>query len=232
MAKYKGRSLRYELKYMINEAEYLWVRDRLAALMPTDNHADPTTREYHLRSLYFDDINNSAMWEKQDGVEFRDKYRIRTYKMGKGDIVLEKKSKLGMMTAKDSAPMTRNQYEDLVFGDYNFLMPSKEPLFEEFYGKIRTQLLKPVVIVDYDREPYIYPIGNVRITFDRNLHSGQFSTDILSGEVTSVPVFDAGALIMEVKYDDILPPQVRALLGGMTAQRMAISKYTLCRRYH
>lgn len=232
MPKYHGQILRHELKYMINEAEYLWLRDRLITLLPLDNHADTGTREYHLRSLYFDGINNDALWEKQDGVEFRDKYRIRTYQMGRGDIVLEKKSKMGSMTAKEAAPMTRDQYEDLVFGDYNFLMPSKHKLFVELYGKIRTQLYKPVVIVDYDREPYIYPVGNVRITFDRNLHSGQFSTDMLSGHVGTVPVLEPGEIIMEVKYDDILPPQVRVLLEGLTAQRMAISKYTLCRRYH
>lgn len=232
MVKYRGQQMRHELKYMINEADYLWLRDRLATAMPLDSNADENTREYHITSLYFDNMFNDALWDKQNGVEFRDKYRVRTYNLGKKGITLEKKSKYGSMTAKRSARMSRRQYEDLIFGDYNFLLPSREPLFEELYAKIRTENLKPVVLVDYDREPYMYPVGNVRITFDRNLHSGQFSTDLLSGQVTSVPVFEPGALILEVKYDDVLPPQIHALLQGLRAQRMALSKYTLCRRYH
>lgn len=36
---------------------------------------------------------------------------------------------------------------------------------------MRTRLLPPKVIVEYDRVPYIYPQGNVRITLDENIRS-------------------------------------------------------------
>jgi hypothetical protein len=145
---------------------------------------------------------------------------------------LEKKSKYNNATAKLSAPMTREQCDSLLEGDYNFLYPSRQKLFEELYGLIRTRLLQPRVIVDYEREAYIYPSGNIRITFDRNLHTGQFSTDLFAPEMAPIPALGEGTMIMEVKYDTYLPTHLRALIQGVSAQRMAISKYTLCRAFH
>lgn len=225
------RNLRHELKYYIDEGEYLTLRERLMYCCALDANASPDTRQYHIRSLYFDDIDNSALWEKQFGVRDRHKYRIRIYNLSDGVINLERKTKVGQYIAKESVKLTRGQCDALLAGDFSFLIPSRYPLLEEMYAQMRTRLLRPVVIVDYFRETYVYPAGNVRITFDRELHSGNFSRDLFTPHPASTPILPPGQLILEIKYNAVLPPHVRAMLQLDRSLRSAISKYTLCRRH-
>jgi len=223
--------IRHELKYYITEPEYVVLRDRLLNILPLDHNADPATRQYHIRSLYFDDIFNSAMWDKMDGVQFRNKWRIRIYNLSADRIALEKKTKYDKYIGKKSALLSYGQCLDILNGKYDSLYPNPNPLLREFYAQIRTRLLKPVVIVDYYREAYLFPATNVRITFDRELCSGQFSHDLFSGEVAPVPILEPGVMILEVKYDKYLPPHVRNILQTVKGQRCAISKYAMCRQY-
>ena len=233
MSKRSALPLRNELKYYISMGDYLILRDRLKAAMPLDRNADKELRTYPIRSLYFDDIHNTAMWEKMDGIQRRKKWRIRIYNFSDDKINLEKKSKFGSFTGKESTVLTRFQVDSMLQkNDYNFMFPSGNPLFEEMYGDVRTSLLRPIVIVDYIREPYIYPAGNVRITFDMHLHSGHFSRDLFRKHMMPVPILEEGWLIMEIKYDYQLPGHLRDILTSVTGLRQAISKYALCRRYH
>jgi hypothetical protein len=232
MATINGRQLRYELKYFITEGEYVVLRDRLLAAMPLDENAKGQSRGYHIRSLYFDDIYNTAMWEKQDGVMIRKKFRIRIYNLKDTNIKLEKKMKFDQMTAKASFSLTRPMCENILNREFESIRLGEDPVMDEFYGDMRTKLLKPVVIVDYNRVAYTFHAGNVRITFDRFLHSGQFSQDIFSNHVSTVPVLEPGLMILEVKYDNFLPPHIKGILSSIKATRSAISKYALCRRYH
>ena len=144
--------LRHELKYMLNERDYLWLRNRVAALMPLDDHADPESRVYHIRSLYYDDAYDSALFEKMDGDISRQKYRIRIYHLCDSYILLEKKAKAVGCTVKDSVPITREQCDRILGGDYGVLYESPSPLMREFYGAITTRQLRPKVLVDYFRE--------------------------------------------------------------------------------
>ncbi len=233
MAEKKAPHVRNELKYYINYSEYLVLRDRLKAAMPLDRNADRDLRTYHIRSLYFDDIYNSAMWDKMDGLHTRKKWRIRLYNYSDRQISLEKKGKFDKYTTKESAKLTRYQVEQMVrHRDYGFLISSRNPLMEEMYADVKTKMLRPIVIVDYIREPYIFPAGNVRITFDMNLHSGHFSQDIFRKEMMPVPVMEHNEMIMEVKYTSALPEHLRDILNTTTTLRSAISKYAMCRKYH
>ncbi len=228
----KKPKIRHELKYYISTGEYLVLRDRLKPLMPIDPFADPDTRSYDIRSLYFDDIYNTAMWEKMDGIKNRKKWRIRLYNYKGENIKLEKKSKYDMFTAKESAKIAKYQVQNILDGKYSFLLEGANPLFEEMYGDIVVNRLRPIVVVDYTREAYIYPAGNVRITFDKYLHSGNFSTDIFRPTMMPVPILEPDTMILEIKYDVTLPEHIRDIINTTVGLRSAISKYALCRRYH
>jgi len=228
----KAPKIRHELKYYISMGEYLVLRDRLKPVMPLDPFADAETRSYDIRSLYFDDVYNTAMWEKMDGIKNRKKWRIRLYNYKGDNIKLEKKAKYDMFTAKESAKISRYQVEDILAGRNEFLLTSGNPLFEELYSDIIVNRLKPIVVVDYIREAYIYPAGNVRITFDKYLHSGNFNTDIFRPTMMPVPILDPGTLVLEIKYDTNFPEHIRAIVNSTTGIRSAISKYALCRKYH
>lgn len=233
MADRKIPQIRHELKYYITYSEYLVLRDRLSFAMPLDKNADNEMRTYHIRSLYFDDIYNTAMWEKMDGIHTRKKWRIRIYNFSDSKISLEKKSKYDRFSTKESAPLTRFQVEQMIYNrEYGFLLSSANPLMEEMYADVRTKLLKPVVIADYIREPYVFPAGNVRITFDMNLHTGNFSKDLFRRDMMPIPVLEPEEMILEIKYASTLAPHLRDILNTTNGLRAAISKYALCRRFH
>lgn len=221
---------RHELKYFMHPAEVDALRIRLRAGMTMDPHCRGG-RPYAIRSLYFDDIYDSAYFDKEDGVMNRDKYRIRIYRYSDEEIFLERKRKLGDLIQKSSVQITRRLCEQIISGNPSGLYRSNNPLLRDTFVQMRTKLLRPSVIVDYQREAYLYPLENVRITFDLKLRSGLYSSDLFNPRIPTVCPHDDNVEILEVKFDNYLPDHVRLLLQGVRAERSAISKYVLCRRF-
>ena len=221
---------RHELKYFINPAELDVLRKRLRPVLKLDPHCKDG-KPYIIRSLYFDDINDRAYYDKQSGVMSRDKYRIRIYGLSDKEIFLERKRKLGDLIQKSSVKITRRLCEQLISGDPRGLQTSKEPLLQDMYVQMRLNLLRPAVIVDYVREAYQHPAENVRITFDMQLRSGLHSVDLFNKNLPTVCPHDQNAEILEVKFDTYLPDHIRSLMGGLQMDRSAVSKYVLCRRF-
>ena len=222
--------LRHELKYHITPAEMTVLRGVLRPLMQLDPNGNERN-EYHIRSLYFDTINDDALEEKIVGVGNRKKYRIRIYNFSDRVIKLECKSKYGDLISKQSVTIPRDLAEQLIAGDPEGLQRMRHPLFHDVFREMRTRLLRPAVIVDYVREAYIHPAEEVRITFDKQLRTGLYSSDMFNPSLPTYPVFDDPVEILEVKYDEFLPSYLQSVLSGITAQRSAVSKYTWCRRY-
>ena len=221
---------RHELKYFINPAELDVLRARLRPVMRMDSHCRGG-KPYIIRSLYFDDIDDSAFYDKQAGVMHRDKYRIRIYRYSDKEIFLERKRKMGDLIQKSSVQITRRLCEQLISGDPRGLQTSSNPLLQDVYVQMRTRLLRPAVIVDYAREAYLHPAENVRITFDLNMRSGLHSQDLFNAELPTVCPHDRDVEILEVKFDHYLPEHIAGLLRGVEAERSAVSKYVLCRRF-
>jgi len=222
--------LRHELKYFITPAEMNVLRGVLTPVMQLDPNGNENN-EYHIRSLYFDTINDDALEEKIAGVGNRKKYRMRIYNFSDKVIKLECKSKYGDLISKQSVTIPRDLAEQLIAGDPEGLQRMRHPLLHDMFREMRTRLLRPAVIVDYVREAYIHPAEEVRITFDKTLRTGLYSHDIFNKDIPTYPVFDDPVEILEVKYDEFLPSYIQSILSGITAQRSAISKYTHCRKY-
>ena len=222
--------LRHELKYHITPAELGVLRGVLRPLMQLDPNGNENN-EYHIRSLYFDTINDDALEEKIAGVGNRKKYRIRIYNFSDRVIKLECKSKYGDLISKQSVSIPRELAEQLIAGDPEGLQRMRHPLFHDVFREMRTRLLRPAVIVDYVREAYIHPAEEVRITFDQQLRTGLYARDMFNPALPTYPVFDDPVEILEVKFDEFLPSYLQSVLSGVTAQRSAVSKYTWCRRY-
>ncbi len=222
------QGFRYENKYFISSAGYRQLKSRLEAGLSKDTHTTHPDGCYFIRSLYFDDYLQSGLLDKVEGVEKREKFRIRFYDMDDTFIRLESKQKLGQMTHKLSAPLTREQTEGICRGDTWWMYKSEHPLIRNFYLKHRTRLLRPAVLVDYYREAFVFQ--DVRITFDKDIHGGRYSFDLFEPNVVTEPVFSSDRVVLEVKYDDALPDAVKRLLNGVPMARSAISKYELCRK--
>jgi hypothetical protein len=221
---------RHELKFMINFHQYYMIRQRLKSLMQRDEHAGPDG-EYHIRSLYFDEIGNKALDEKQGGVSDRVKYRIRIYNLQDKVIHFEKKIKKNEFIAKVKESMTRSMVDELLQGNIEVMNVPDKSLFTELHYEMKNRLLRPKVIVDYVREPYVCRNGNVRITFDKDLKSGLNGTDLFDPQLGAVRALDENFIILEVKYDEYLPGYIRDALQLEGLHRQSASKYVICRKY-
>ena len=222
--------LRHELKYHITQAELTVLRNVLTPVMQLDPNGNENN-EYHIRSLYFDTINDDALEEKIAGVGNRKKYRMRIYNFSDKVIKLECKSKYGDLISKQSVSIPRELADQLIAGDPDGLQRMRHPLLHDVYREMRTRLLRPAVIVDYVREAYIHPAQDVRITFDKQLRTGMYSTDLFNPHVPTIPPFDNGEIILEVKYNEFLPGHIAALLQTPDCRTSPFSKYEISRRY-
>lgn len=223
------QTLRHEFKYFITQETYLTLRQRLSIVARPDENSK-RAEGYLISTLYFDDYRNTALNEKIDGDRFRTKYRIRIYERESTVIKLESKSKLDSWTAKSSTLLTLDEYRRILNEDYEFLIHKQDPLCQELYTKIRTKLLRPKAIVEYEREAYVVDEGNVRLTFDKQLRSSINGIDLFDPDVVYSAALDPGLLVLEVKYDDFIPKHIRALINGLPMQRYAVSKYVICKK--
>ena len=145
----KSIQLRHEVKHQISPQEDLVLASRLGKLFPRDGHAGPEG-SYRVTSLYFDTPYDTALREKLDGVDRREKFRLRYYGEAPAFLKLEKKFKVNGLCGKRSARL------------------------------LRGTLLRPRTVVCYDREAFLYAPGNVRVTLDRDLRTCGDSAGFLS----------------------------------------------------
>lgn len=220
-------------KFFISPIQYQVLSRTLKATLSPDPNGDENN-QYHIRSLYFDTAYDSALYDKINGTANRDKYRIRIYNFSDQMIRLECKSKFRDLISKRSVRITRDLAEQLISADPTGLESTASGLVSDTFREMRTNLLHPVVIVDYLREAYLHPAEEVRITFDMQLRSGLNSVDMFNPYLPTVPPFDHDEIILEVKYNQVLPPYIANLLTYALrdgACRSAISKYVYCRRF-
>lgn len=217
---------RNEWKYFLSPWECAALRQRFREIMKPD----PYTHNgmYMIRSLYFDDYWNSAYNEKMAGVNERKKYRIRIYNYSDSSIKLERKMKVSSYIHKDSASITREEFDLIMEGRYDFLLRHKHQLCREFYYECMSNVMRPKVIVDYEREPYIMEEGDVRVTFDCSVRAAAATENIFNPELPSFEVFPPGKTVMEVKFTEFLPQLIRDVLPPGEQEFSAISKYTYC----
>lgn len=219
--------LRHEWKHEISYSDMLALRMRLMAVMQQDVHA--RGGRYEIRSLYFDNLQDRALREKLDGVNMREKFRVRYYEHDPTYILLEKKSKINGLCAKEQERLTYEEALQIAERD-DGLSDSEKPLVRELAYKMRTEGLRPRTIVDYTREPFVYAPGNVRVTLDYDIRTGMGGTDFLNPDCVMVPVRDA-PIILEVKWDTFLPAIIRDIVQIPGTHTGAFSKYAACRVY-
>lgn len=221
--------LRHEQKHIVSSGEDRILASRLKKLFLHDKHAD-AHGIYRVHSLYFDTPYDKALRQKLDGVNLREKFRLRYYGEDLSFIRLEKKFKTNRLCGKRSAKVTREQVQKIFLKDIDFLLESGHPLMQEFYSKLKGQQLSPKALVTYDREAFLFLPGNVRITLDRNIRTGNDPMDFLD-PLSPRTLVDPGTTVLEVKYDEFLPEIVKMAVQAPNTMACAYSKYAVCRKY-
>ncbi|MCR5338935.1 MAG: polyphosphate polymerase domain-containing protein [Lachnospiraceae bacterium] len=222
----QGNLYRYEWKFLIHEEQADLLQRKLTPFLSEDVHA--SDGGYQIRSLYFDDLKNSAYTQKLMGVYARKKWRIRIYNFSDDKIALERKTKRGNYIFKESADLTHAEFDKIMDHDYGFLYEREERLCREFYIECIANLHRPKVIVDYYRTPLTMEEGTVRITFDRDISAAVGGFDIFDAALPRLPAQQPGTVVLEVKYTEYLPQLIRSLLPTEHQAFTAYSKYCAC----
>lgn len=221
---------RQEIKQAISYPDYALLKAKLQHVMQRDQHAG-LDGKYLIRSTYFDNFANKVLNEKKEGFINRDKYRVRIYGKSSDVINLERKSKRNNVTFKTKCSISQAEYEKLRIGEIAWMENDDRALIRDLYLEMNYNQLRPTTVVDYEREAYVYPFGNVRVTFDSKVQSSLRNTDMFNQNLPMVDVLEPNLVILEVKYDEYLPDIIKYLLQSVDTRAEAYSKYQLSRMY-
>lgn len=222
---------RHELKYECSVQDLEALRCRLSAIMRLDSHVDERGL-YHIRSIYFDDFDNSSFTENEDGVNLREKWRIRAYNCSDQNLALECKRKENGMIQKKSCRITLEQFRKLLSMEPIGIDKDVPQLLIRFSCLQRARGMVPKIIVGYDRRPYVYHAGNVRVTFDMNIFSSTDIDSFFSENIRHRPILPTNRHLLEVKYDEYIPDHIYRSIQMTNMQLSTFSKYYLCRKYN
>lgn len=220
---------RNEIKHIIGPGDRAAVCANLDAVARRDPHVGPDGT-YFVRSLYFDNFCDTALRDKLDGVNEREKFRIRCYNHDPALIRLEKKLRRNGRCCKLSAALSAEEAQKIVDGDWGWMPGSGRATVIELYAKLHSQCLRPRTLVDYTRIPFVYDPGNVRVTVDYNIRTGLRATDFLNPGCVTVPAGEP-LILLEVKWDEFLPECIRRAVQLKNRRETAFSKYRACRIY-
>lgn len=223
----RGR-FRHEDKYILDSMQAEILKRRAQAIMRPDSHTRPDGY-YGIKSLYFDSVDNECLFDSEDGNDPRAKFRIRFYNNDTSMIRLEKKIKQRGLTLKQSSQISIGEAEALIRGEQAVLNSIDNEVKKSLMAEIYNRGLFPVIIIEYERLPYVYPASDIRFTLDKRI---TYSTDIRkfldAGTGTSMTA-GINSYIMELKWNDHLPDIIREYLSINTLQRSRFSKYYYCR---
>ena len=219
---------RHEYKYICSEQQLALIQNNIQGLMECDAHAGEDN-QYRIRSLYFDDYCDNCMKDNLNGNDPREKFRIRIYDQKSSYIRLELKRKERGKTKKTSCVIDESLCRRILAGQPLAMDAVDAPVYRKFCLWQQVRLLMPKVIVEYDRVPYLYRDGNVRVTLDRHISSSGMVEQFLDTDIVTRPVMPLGQHVLEVKFDDFLPDAVYQILKTAMVDRCAISKYVMCR---
>lgn len=220
---------RNEKKYIINNIQLEELRMRIGAVCEPDPHADENG-QYNIRSLYFDDYCDSGFVDNAIGIEPRSKWRLRIYNHNVCLIHLEHKIKERGKIYKESTEVSRDFCCQLIENPDSLNYPVKDRVLNRFLTGCFTRELRPKIIVEYDREPYVCPEGDVRITFDRNICCSDQVDHFFEKNLFLCPVMSLNQQLLEVKYSEVLPSYIYHALNTGRLRQSTFSKYYLSRK--
>lgn len=223
------RKYRNEIKFIISKTMAEVLKQRLSLIMSVDTNSYNNDNSYLIRSLYFDNENSDAYYEKMDGVEYRKKYRIRIYNFDDKFIRLECKYKHNNMTSKDQILIDKELCSKIIDGKIDEIDLTKDNLLRQFALDYRLNRLEPSIIVDYNRVAFTYHVSEVRITFDSQIKSGMYNYNLFDKNATTYSVIDDNQMVLEVKFNEILPESIALILQTVPTFRQAFSKFAACR---
>lgn len=219
---------RHEYKYILDNCQKEILKVKVSGIMNRDRHVDINNR-YVIRSLYLDNLRDQCLRENLAGSDNRTKFRVRYYNDNTGRIALEKKSKLKGMCLKEYCLISEDECNEIIHGNIPLPQEDDSDIRKKLLTEARLNGMIPAAIVTYTRTPFIYPVGNVRVTFDEDVTSSCDFKRFLSGGYTERPILESGQSILEVKWDALFPKHIKDIMSLENYTWTAFSKYGMCR---
>lgn len=201
---------RFEFKYLVSSEQKNGIIKQIKPFMRLDPFVTSGS-SYLVTSLYFDSPTLTFYRQNEAGLPDRKKIRLRYYDNNRKIVFKEIKRK----------------HQDIVYKDRIVSNGSSNSSVElEIRWLTKLLHLRPTLWVKYDRQPWIDPKNNLRITFDSDITaaSAKFPSDQKTTWCKKIlPGFD----VMELKFDGKLPWQIFNIIGKFSLIREALSKYRL-----
>lgn len=219
--------LRQEKKYLLSCVQFCNMQNTFEKILHPDPHNG--NRGYHVRSLYFDTMQECDFYEKEDGLEIRRKIRLRIYGPEDSFAMLEMKQKQGENQKKRSLRLSREEAEELTEGRYSCLLKYSDPFARECYGLMNTRSYRPKSIVEYRRKAYIAKENSTRLTFDFDIRATESDFRIFRPNLNMYPVLDPYLAVLEVKFSGFMLSYIKDLVSLEGKSALSVSKYCLSR---
>lgn len=234
---------RYEYKYLVPNTLIENLREGMQPYVELDEFARKHSNgQYTVRSIYYDSSKFNCYKEKIDGVQIRNKYRIRGYdEISKESITfLEIKHKDTNCISKSRAPIyytnvarsldSRSINDHVLSFSGNGVEKKAAQKFIYYYS---LKNLQPAVLVIYDREAFLGKFDpSLRVTFDKNLRSVIYPELNQLYEEDNAKATMSNHFILEVKFFGFLPSWIKSLISKYKLDRRALSKYTMSLESH
>jgi hypothetical protein len=227
---------RYEFKYILSNKLAEKIESEVRYFMRYDGYVDPKLgNRYIVRSLYFENESYVNFNEKVDGIKKRKKFRLRTYSrssLQNSSFFLEEKGRVNERTYKNRSKISNFDLNKIFnvkshIGEILISYPQNELLNGFVYESMRKDL-KPMILVDYMRRPYVNNHGLLfRATFDSNIQaclSKAIHPDI---HKVNWKECKAGYTVLEVKFERSIPPWFHRIIQCYNLRRVSISKMVI-----
>lgn len=213
---------RHEIKYETDPDKARLIRNNISPVLERDKNTGPDG-SYIVKSLYFETPYNNDYHDKELGVQFRQKMRLRGY--GDGDIYkLEIKSKIGDVATKYSVTLSRQQAEMVAGGNYDCVLDVGTANRIYIYHQLVTNVYRPLMVVTYRRYPFTNPAGNFRLTFDEDMRYS-VSPHALFEDIPMTGIA-TDKTIIEIKFDNFVPDWITDYLHKSGINAGENSKYS------
>ena len=218
---YQNVFKRYELKYIITQAQKEKLLEAMEPYMALDEYGRTV-----IRNIYFDTDNYRIIRKSIEGPTYKEKLRIRSYKRAepKSTVFVELKKKYQSVVYKRRLPLSEMSAMNWVSGEQpceEETQISKEiDYFLSYY-----ETLRPVVFLSYEREAYYSLSGDdFRITFDDTILCRQEDLS-LESEIWGTPLLEEGRILMEIKCSAGIPTWLLHTLSEEHIYKTSFSKY-------
>ena len=214
---------RYELKYILDSAQYAAIKAEIEKRLSPDEFGRNT-----VQSLYYDTPDNRLIRASIEKPAFKEKLRVRCYNLNDDDknVYVEMKRKYDGVVYKRRIACKEGEVAALLNGEaqtdgktQTSQIGKELDYFTRFYGN-----LTPKILILCEREAFCDKESDLRVTFDENI---RYRADDLNfySSLDGENLLPDDFVLMELKSGSAFPLWLCRILGEQNVKKQSFSKY-------